>query len=186
MIYIISFFRPQLFLCRIKRYMRLLIVYGTTEGQTRKIAEFLALEAENAGADVTLCDASMEPVRPDDYDAVMIGASLHMYKYQNSVGHYIKNHVSTLNDMPSLFFSVSMSALYAGHDEETFQELKDITEAFHVGTGWDPTVIEYVAGALRYTQYDFFKKMVMRLIARSNHGDTDTSHDYEYTDWAKL
>ena len=166
--------------------MKLLIVYGTTEGQTRKIAEFLALEAEKAGADVSLCDASMDPVRPDDYDAVMIGASLHMYKYQNSVGHYIKSHVSTLNDMPSMFFSVSLSALSAGYDEETFQELKDITMAFHVNTGWNPTTTEYVAGALRYTQYDFFKKFIMRLIARSNHGDTDTSHDHEYTDWAKL
>ena len=102
--------------------MKLLIVYGTTEGQTRKIAEFLALEAEKTGAEVTLCDASMEQISPDRYDAVMIGASMHMHRYQTSITHYVKEHMGTLNAIPTALFSVSLSALSEGYDAESFNE----------------------------------------------------------------
>ena len=39
------------------------------------------------------------------------------------------------------------------------------------------------AGALVYTQYGWFKRRVMRVIARREGGDTDMTHDHEYTDW---
>ena len=167
--------------------MKLLIVYGTTEGQTRKIAEFLALEAEKTGAEVTLCDASMEQISPDRYDAVMIGASMHMHRYQTSITHYVKEHMGTLNAIPTALFSVSLSALSEGYDAESFNELKDITMHFLVDTGWNPTATAYMAGALRYTQYDFLKKFIMRQIAKSGGSkDTDTTKDVEYTDWEKV
>ena len=34
-----------------------------------------------------------------------------------------------------------------------------------------------------YTQYGWFKRRVMRAIVKREGGDTDMSHDYEYTDW---
>jgi menaquinone-dependent protoporphyrinogen oxidase len=44
-------------------------------------------------------------------------------------------------------------------------------------------MVRLIAGALKYTQYDFFKRYIMRMIAQQAGGDTDTSHDTEYTDW---
>ena len=167
--------------------MKLLIVYGTAEGQTRKVAEFLALEAQKAGVEPTLCDASMEQISPDRYDAVMIGASMHMHRYQATITHYVKEHLGTLNAIPTAFFSVSLAALSEGYDAESFNELRDITMRFLLDTGWNPTATEYIAGALRYTQYDFFKKFIMRQIAiRGGSKDTDTTRDVEYTDWEKV
>jgi menaquinone-dependent protoporphyrinogen oxidase len=40
-----------------------------------------------------------------------------------------------------------------------------------------------IAGALKYTQYDFFKRLIMKMIAKREGQTTDTSKDYEYTDW---
>ena len=37
-----------------------------------------------------------------------------------------------------------------------------------------------------YTQYGSFKNLVMRWIAKRAGGDTDTTRDREYTDWAAL
>ena len=37
--------------------------------------------------------------------------------------------------------------------------------------------------ALLYRQYNFFMRWVMKRIAAKAGGDTDTSRDYEYTDW---
>ena len=43
-----------------------------------------------------------------------------------------------------------------------------------------------VAGAFRYTSYDFLKRWAMKYIAYRKGGPTDTSHDYELTDWDDL
>jgi menaquinone-dependent protoporphyrinogen oxidase len=40
-----------------------------------------------------------------------------------------------------------------------------------------------VAGALPYTRYNIVKRWIMRRIVAKAHGDTDTTRDYEYTDW---
>ena len=40
-----------------------------------------------------------------------------------------------------------------------------------------------IAGALKYTEYDFFKRLIMKMISKREGRSTDTSRDYEYTDW---
>lgn len=161
--------------------MKFLIVYGTTEGQTRKIARFMEDVLKEAGHQVITADATDEPPAPDNYDAVLIGASIHMHKYQNTVSHYITRHASVLNKMPGAFFSVCLAV--ASDMEEEHQEAQKITNDFLVQTGWKPLMNTQVAGALKYTQYDFFKRLIMKMISKREGRTTDTSQDYEYTDW---
>ena len=40
-----------------------------------------------------------------------------------------------------------------------------------------------IAGALKYTQYDFFKRIIMKMISKKEGRTTNTSQDYEYTNW---
>jgi menaquinone-dependent protoporphyrinogen oxidase len=47
-------------------------------------------------------------------------------------------------------------------------------------------LIKHVAGALLYTRYNLFKRWLMKRIVAQQGGDTDTSKDYDYTDWADL
>jgi len=164
--------------------MKLLIVYGTTEGHTRNIAQFLKDEAEKKGINVTLCDASNEPEPPLFFNGVIVCSSIHMQNYQASVSHYIMSYSDKLNVVPSAFCSVSLTA--AGDEEKSWEELKTLTTEFLHNTKWAPQFTEYVAGALLYTQYDFFKKYIMRMIAKKAGGDTDTKGDYVYTDWKAL
>lgn len=37
-----------------------------------------------------------------------------------------------------------------------------------------------------FSQYDFFKRWIMRRIAREKGTPSDTSQDYEFTDWLAL
>jgi menaquinone-dependent protoporphyrinogen oxidase len=39
---------------------------------------------------------------------------------------------------------------------------------------------------LKYTQYDYLKRQLMRMIARHYNRPTDLSKDVEYTDWADV
>lgn len=164
--------------------MKLLILYSTVEGHTREICKFLRDEALKLGLKPELINATEDTVSPVEYDAVIIAASVHMNSYQDSVFHYVKENHSRLNNTLSAFLSVSLTA--ASDEPESWKELKSVTEHFLEHTRWKPDVVEYAAGALLYTKYDFMKKFIMRLISKRSGGETDTSKDHVYTDWDQV
>ena len=71
-------------------------------------------------------------------------------------------------------------------DPKVQQDLQAILDRFVARTGWRPTVVKLVAGALPYTRYGWVQRLVMRRIVAKAGGDTDTHRDYEYTDWNDL
>lgn len=163
-----------------------LIVYGSTEGHTRKVADFIAREVRSHGFDATVRDSlKEESIAPDvGYDGILVGASVHQGKHQSSVIHFVETNLEVLQALPSVFFSVSLEAALPGDEHQAAAE-RYISE-FLEQTGWHPEQTWSVAGALRYTHYDFFKRFVMKLIARREGQDTDTAQDHEYTDWYAL
>jgi menaquinone-dependent protoporphyrinogen oxidase len=83
--------------------------------------------------------------------------------------------------MPTAFFSVSLSA--ADDTEDSRAANRAYVDEFIERTGWDPQEATVFAGALQYLEYDFMTKLVMRLMMRRDHHPTDTSQDFDYTDW---
>ena len=164
--------------------MKLLIIYGTVEGQTRKICEVLRNEAKLSGHTVSMNDASGPNLSPFGFDAVIIASSIHHEKYQTSVEHYVHEHAKILNNTIGAFISVSLTA--ANDVPEGWKELDIITKDFLSKTGWHPIFVEQVAGAIRYSKYNWFKKYILRNIAAKNDAQTNTSEDYEYTDWGQV
>jgi menaquinone-dependent protoporphyrinogen oxidase len=161
--------------------MKILIVYGTTEGQTRKISHFMEAILKDRGHDVTVADASKTPPLPSSFDAVIIGASIHIHKYQSAVLRYINSYIADLNKIPSAFFSVCLAV--ASDMEEEHKEARKITNDFLERVGWKPLMTTQIAGALKYTHYDFFTRFVMKRISKREGRTTDTSKDHEYTNW---
>lgn len=161
--------------------MKILIIYGTSEGQTRKIARFMEDILQDENHKVVIADATEEPPSPSDFDATLIGGSIHMHKYQSSIHNYILENINELNKKPSAFFSVCMAV--ASDIDEEHEEAHNIAKTFLKQTGLRVREIGHIAGALKYTKYDYFKRLIMRMIAKKQGGDTDTSQDYEYTNW---
>jgi menaquinone-dependent protoporphyrinogen oxidase len=58
--------------------------------------------------------------------------------------------------------------------------------AFAETTGWHPARVVPVAGALLYTHYNPLVRWMMKKIAKSEAMPTDTSKDYEFTNWGAL
>lgn len=162
---------------------RVLLVYGTTEGQTRKIAQRIAAELEKLGHDVELRDSTTiaDPMTKGAFDAVMIGASVYQGRHQTAVQHFVSANLAVLEQLPTAFFSVSLVA--SSSDPEDRKDAEDLIEAFCEKTGWRPALTRTIPGALRYTEYDFLKRWIMKLIVRHYSGPTDSSRDYEFTDW---
>lgn len=165
--------------------MRILICYGTTEGQTRKIAEFVADLATRQGHEAGLFDATeVSAVEPSRCQAAILAGPVHMGRFPAPLVHHIRQWHAQLNAMPSAFISVSLSA--ANDDPHERAEIDELTQHMLHATGWSPSMTHHAAGALRFSQYDFFKRWAMRLIALQRKEKVDTSVDTEYTDWDAL
>ncbi len=162
---------------------RIAVVYGSSEGQTATIAERIGDGLDERGHDVTLIHARHPPegFSFSGYDAAVVGASIHVGKHQRYVTRFVRTHVDDLNRTPSAFFSVSLTA--AESDPEARETVREMLERFLDETGWNPDRTFAVAGALKYSQYGRIKRFVMKRIASAAGGDTDTSRDYEYTNW---
>jgi len=163
---------------------RLLILYGTTDGHTAKVAQFLADQLHSHGADVDLLEAGTSDPDPRDYTAVIVAASVHAGGYQKAVVRWVRTHAEALSYTPSAFVSVCLGVLQPSPKVE--RDLTRITNRFAAQTSWDPPCIKRVAGAVPYTRYGWLKRMVMRQIVKKAGGSTDVSRDHEYTDWADL
>jgi menaquinone-dependent protoporphyrinogen oxidase len=163
---------------------RILVIYGTTEGQTAKVARFIgdALRADGVTADVI--DAHTGRPSSDNYDAVIVAASVHAGGYQRAVRRWVHAEAERLNTKPTAFVSVCLGVLQ--HEPEVDRELNAILDRFLTATGWRPGITKAIAGALPYSRYNWLKRWAMVRIVRKAGGDADTSRDYEYTDWSDL
>ena len=163
-----------------------LVVYATQDGQTRKIAERIATVLRARRHVVELLDAARAPQDLDlsRFQAVLIGSPIRAQGYLRPVVRFVQSHRTALERLPTLFFSVGLAVLSKVHDGRA--QTMQIVERLVAETGWRPRRVELVAGALPYTRYNFLVRFVMRRISKKEGGDTDTSRDYEYTDWSAV
>lgn len=165
---------------------RILIVYGTTEGFTEKVAKFLARTLETEGAHVRCLD--VREVRPgmgfEDYCGIILGSSIHMGRHDRALIRFVERHRPALDSVPTAMFTVCMAA--ASDTEEAQRQVADYEATFRAASGLEPALYTTFAGALRYTKYGFFKRFIMRSIAKRTGAGTETDRDHEYTDWAEV
>jgi len=161
---------------------RILVAYATVDGQTERIAGRIAAVLANQGHAVTLrsFDAPDVCSAIADHDAVMIGASVRYGHHSRALESLVRERLPGIGRLPSAFFSVCLSAGGPGAKPAA---AASYIEELRRRTGWDPDRTASFAGALRYRRYNPFIRFMMRLIVGAAGGDTDTSRDYEYTDW---
>src|SRR5205809_961299 len=164
----------------------ILIVYGTTDGHTRTIAQVLAedLRAHLCSVDVLDAGGAFNRMSPEGYDAVIVAASVHIGAYQKSVARWVRIHAKALNLVPSAFLAVCLAVLE--QRPEPRQGVETIMRRFLRQCGWRPMMTRLLAGAVLYTRYPWLKKWMMKRIVAKAGGGTDTTRDYEYTDWNDL
>jgi menaquinone-dependent protoporphyrinogen oxidase len=162
--------------------MKLLVVYATTEGHTRNVAEFITKIATAQNHIVDVCDSAM-PIRlaKTNYDAVILGGSVHQGQHQMSLRNFVFENLATLNEVPCAFFSVSLSA--AINEAMYQQEAQSYVSSFLEDVGWQPFETACFGGALNYGEYDYFKLMVLKLLAGQLAPGTIKARDTVYTNW---
>jgi menaquinone-dependent protoporphyrinogen oxidase len=159
-----------------------LILYGTGEGQTAKVAERIATTISERGHVASAIDVRDRPdsFTLEEYDTVVVGASIHAGKHQDEVRDFVIDNRDALSGMPTAFFQVSLSSA----NEEKREEDAGYVESFLTETGWRPDRIGQFGGALRFSEYGFLKRLMMKQIAKDLlTEERKPNGDIEFTDW---
>lgn len=157
-----------------------LILFATSHGMTRKIGQRLAADLRAVGHHVVLHDLAARPPGPIGFDAVVLGSRVHFDRHARSLHRYVRRHRAALDPGRTWLYSVSMSAI-EGHDDPG-----GYIASFIRRSGFAPHRALSLAGALAYTEYGPMTRWIMERISARRGGDTDTSANHEYTDWAKV
>jgi menaquinone-dependent protoporphyrinogen oxidase len=161
-----------------------LIIYSTTDGQTKKICDALVKQLDETGEMVRLISLEQQhQIEWSQVDKVYIGASIRYGHFNKALQTFIAKHQEQLESRPNGFFCVNLTAR---------KPLKNTpkTNAYMVkfikNSPWQPQLQAVFAGALLYSKYCWNDRIVIQFIMWLTGGVTDTSQDIEYTDWDKV
>lgn len=164
--------------------MKIVVLFESGEGQTRKIADFIADRSRQADHDVTLVDTSdkLAKLSLDDADKVILAAPVHERRHPRNFEVAINAAAQALAERPTLMISVSLKAAFP----DGLEEAQDYLNEMAMRTGFQPTQEALVAGAVRSDSYDYYQSQIVRHVALKGHEAELTDGVKEFTDWDVL
>lgn len=163
---------------------RYVVIYATMHGQTERIVRAVEKVLAQAGHQVTAHRVEALPAgfSLEGFDHAVVAAPIYFGKYPKPVIAFVGRHVAALNAMPSTLVSVCGAA---GPDAsgKGMTTARGYVDKFLADSGWRPRDVEIVAGEVAFTRYGFVTRFLLKLINRSAGRSTDTSRDWDYTDW---
>jgi menaquinone-dependent protoporphyrinogen oxidase len=172
--------------------MKAAIFFATREGHTCRVAEHIADDLRDRGVSVDLFNVNdlTAPIDWSVYRAACVAASVRAGRHEREIVAFVRRHRADLERLSAAFVSVTLSE--AGAEDvraspeqraEAAENVRRMIDRFEEETGWQPAKVLPVAGALAYRRYNFVVRFVMQRIARNVGAPTDTSRNWELTNW---
>jgi menaquinone-dependent protoporphyrinogen oxidase len=164
--------------------MKLLIIYESVEGQTRKIAEFAEAQMRAAGHEVAMFNTAdkLGAVSFEGVDKVVLAAPVHERRHPKSFEVFVSASLGDLKAQPTLLLSVSLKAAFP----EGLEEAQDYLTEMKMRTGFEPTRQMLVAGAVRANSYSYYESQIVQNVALEGRRIRLTEGVREFTDWEAL
>jgi menaquinone-dependent protoporphyrinogen oxidase len=163
---------------------KILIVYSTTDGHTKKICERLRQVIEPLAHQVTLVSVKDEPlVDLQPFDKIVVGASIRYGKHSPLVFEFVRRNAQVLDTKPNAFFTVN---IVARKPEKNRPDTNPYMRKFLKQISWRPNQLAVFAGKIDYPRYSFFDRLMIRFIMLITNGPTDPKAVIEFTDWQQV
>ena len=162
---------------------KIAIIYSTTDGQTKKIANVLKSNMDLDNSVEMMPLAEVHNLQLQDCEKIVVGASIRYGRHNPQVLRFIQKHRKILDEKLTFFFSVNVVARKI---EKSSASTNPYLQKFLEQARWTPTYVEVFAGKVDYPNYGFFARNTIRLIMILTKGPTDTSKSYEFTNWEKV
>ena len=163
--------------------MNSLIIYSTTDGQTKKICETLKENSidKNFYEIISLEEAFHKEI--ERYEKIIIGASIRYGRHNPKIYEFIKMNKEVLEKKKSAFFSVNV---VARKSEKNTPDTNPYIMKFLKKSEWQPKKLGVFAGKIDYPRLSPINKIAIRLIMFITKGPTNTNNTYEFTDWQRV
>ena len=157
-----------------------LIIYSTTDGQTLEICQKIFSSLNVSESSKLIHISKVEELDLNQFDKIIIGASIRYGKHKPELYEFIKKNVACLETKENAFFSVNV---VARKPEKNTPETNPYMQKFLELSPWSPKKLAVFAGKIDYPKYKFIDKHMIRLIMWITKGPTNTKNTYEFTDW---
>jgi len=160
---------------------KILFIYSSTDGHTRKICLRLQNIVETQNNQVTLIAVdNTSSIDINSFDKVIIGASIRYGKHSKKIYEFIKVNSQILDSKANAFFSVNV---VARKPEKNTPETNPYLQNFLRQISWKPKKLAVFAGKIEYQKYKFWDCLMIRLIMWMTKGPTDLKTNIEFTNW---
>ena len=156
--------------------MKKIFIYSSSNGQSLKICETLNEEKESLILNID----RLNSVNLDNFDQIIIGASVKYGDHNKKIYNFVKNNKTLLKRKKTVFFSVNATARKS---EKNTPNTNPYIIKFLKKTNWKPDHIGVFAGKIDFPNYNFLEKYIIKFIMWITNGPTDTTKTYEFTDW---
>ena len=163
--------------------MSSLIIYSSTDGQTKKICETLKNNSINKNSYEILSLDEVFYKEVEKYEKIIIGASIRYGRHNPRVYKFIQNNKYILDKKKSAFFSVNV---VARKPEKNTPGTNPYIRKFLKKTKWKPKKLGVFGGKIDYPKLNFINKNVIRFIMFVTNGPTNINNIYEFTDWGSV
>lgn len=92
---------------------RIAVIYATAQGSTRDIAEFIAADLTDRGAEVELSDVEHAP-ELSRFDGVILGSAVHNMALLPAAASFVRSHRDELRKSDVWMFSVGLGPALRG------------------------------------------------------------------------
>ena len=161
------------------------LLYMSLDGQTRTITEKLVALLSRPEHVVSMYSFAALPkgFSLSQWDAVVLGCSVRYGKHHILFRQFVEGHTEQLNAMTSFFFSVNLTARKPHRSKASTNpySIKYLKQ-----TAWQPDATDVFAGALEYSKYGFWDRLLIKCIMKMTDGPTRGEHKIEYTDWERV
>jgi menaquinone-dependent protoporphyrinogen oxidase len=160
----------------------ILIVYGSTYGQTERIARRIGelLRQAGYGVDIHRGDQLPENLTLEMYSGVVVAASVLAGYHQRYIRTFVRRNAARLNRLACAFISVCGSS--GSNPPQAGAYISGLLEE----SGWWPAITRSFTGGVAYTKYSWLVRWVLKRINRSKGLPTDTSRDWDFTEWGEV
>ena len=157
-----------------------LIIYSSTDGQTKRICETIKDHLSLNDKIKIISLNEVNTVNLKKIEKVIIGASIRYGRHNKKVQEFVIKNKIILEEKKTAFFSVNV---VARKEEKSTPETNPYVKKFLAKTKWKPNKVAVFGGKVDYPSYNFINKNVIRFIMMITNGPTNTDNAYEFTNW---
>jgi len=159
------------------------LFFATRDGQSRRIAERIALRLTAQHVDTALVDLALAPLIPaagTGNEPILVVAAVRYGKHLPEAEQFLAAYSKLASPPPLILLSVNLTARKPGKaSAEGNVYLRKLIKRH----GLQPVLAQAIPGRLDYARYTWLDRQLIRFIMVLTGGPTDPTACVEYTVW---